>query len=37
MVETKVRLSIEVPGATMLSSQDCEKCPRKIPTTTKRK
>ena len=29
MVEPKVRLSIEVPGATMLSSQDCEKMSKK--------
>lgn len=29
MVETKVRLSMEVPGATMLSSQDCEKMSKK--------
>ncbi len=29
MDEVKVRLSMEVPGATMLSSQDCEKMSKK--------
>ena len=29
MSEIKVRLSMEVPGATMLSSQDCEKMSKK--------
>ena len=29
MEEIKVRLSLEVPGATMLSSQDCEKMSKK--------
>lgn len=29
MTEIKVRLSMEVPGATMLSSQDCEKMSKK--------
>lgn len=29
MSEIKVRLSLEVPGATMLSSQDCEKMSKK--------
>lgn len=29
MSEIKVRLSIEVPGATMLSSKDCEKMSKK--------
>lgn len=29
MSETKVRLSMEVPGAIMLSSQDCEKLSKK--------
>lgn len=29
MIETKVRLSLVVPGATMLSSQDCEKMSKK--------
>ena len=28
MVEPKVRLSIEVPGATILSSQECEENPK---------